>query len=267
MELAQSDSYPEISSTNVLEMRVDKSEGSYDLVKNEETTDWEVTGEDGTVYSAEYQTARSLASTLSDISYASLVDYNAEDMSLYGLDNPAASVYVKYEEEVEQEESDSSSSSSDSSAVSSSSSEEEPEMVEKEVTLYIGNQDTDGNYYVRLDGSSQVNTVSADTISTILDSDSISYWDTSIGYEYVKNMKSIQVTYQGEMKTIERTAEETEDEEGNTEETVTYTSGETTLDSDKVETFLSGMVSITAPEQGSGSHYYAGSGNIDYSCS
>ena len=81
--------------------------------------------------------ARSLASTLSDISYASLVDYNAEDMSLYGLDNPAASVYVKYEEEVEQEESDSSSSSSDSSAVSSSSSEEEPEMVEKEVTLYI----------------------------------------------------------------------------------------------------------------------------------
>ena len=246
MELAQSDSYPEISSTNVLEMRVDKSEGSYDLVKNEETTDWEVTGEDGTVYSAEYQTARSLASTLSDISYASLVDYNAEDMSLYGLNNPAASVYVKYEEEVEQEESDSSSSSSDSSAVSSSSSEEEPEMVEKEVTLYIGNQDTDGNYYVRLDGSSQVNTVSADTISTILDSDSISYWDTSIGYEYVKNMKSIQVTYQGEMKTIERTAEETEDEEGNTEETVTYTSGETTLDSDKVETFLSGMVSITA---------------------
>ena len=244
MELAESEAYPEIAGSNILEIRVDKSEGSYDLVKNEDESNWEVTGEDGKTYSAEYQDVSSLASTLADVSYSGLADYDADDLSVYGLSDPAAAVYIRYEEEVEKEEEDN--SESDSTVSGSSSEEEEPEMIEKEVTIYIGSQNEDGDYYVCLDGSTQVNTVPADTITSVVDSNSITYWDGSIGYEYVKNIKSVQVSYGGEIKTIQRNVKETEDEDGNTEETVTYTSDGTTLDEEKTEDFLYGMVAMEA---------------------
>ncbi len=240
MEMAEYTSYPEITSTYVQEIRVDKSEGSYYLLKNEETTDWEVTGEDGRSYSAEYQEASGLALDLADLTYSGLADYAAEDLSVYGLENPSAKIFMKYEVEKEEEETDESAESS------SQEEEEEPEMEERELTLFIGNQDEEGDYYVRLEGSSQVNTVSSDTISEILNSNSISYWDSSLGYFSVDTLKNVQVTYQENVKTIERQAEEIENEEGETEEEVTYISGSTVLDESKTETFLYGMASISA---------------------
>ena len=244
MDLAEYDPYPEISYSYVNQICVEKSENSYDLVKNQETTDWEVTGDDGITYSAEYQDVNSLVSTLADLSYSGLADYNAEDLAVYGLEEPAASVYLRYEEEVEEEEEEE--TSEDSSESDSSQEEEEPEMIEKDLTLYIGDQTEEGDYYVCLAGSSQVNTVSSDTLSSLLDSTSVTWWDLAAGYEYVKNIRSVEVTYQGEIKTIEREVQETEDEDGDTRETVTYSSGGTTLDEEKAEDFLYEMVGINA---------------------
>lgn len=255
MELAESDEYPSVASSDVKEIRVEKAEGNYHLVKNEDTSSWEVTGEDGTAYSAEYQEVSSLASSLTGIVYSSLVDYDADDLSIYGLDQPSAQIYLKYEETVEEESENQAESSS--SVSESSENEEEPETVEKELILYIGGQDEDGNYYVRLNDSSQVNTVAEDTLSSILENNSVKYWSSSIGYFSVSKLKSVEITYEGEIRTIERLTEESEDEDGNAEETVSYTSGGTKLDADKTETFLyslSGMSaqskdpSLTSPE-------------------
>ena len=141
MELAESEAYPAVSSSDIVEIQVKKEQGSYTLAYEEEEANWSVTGEDGISYSAEYQQVSSLASTLSGMVYSGLMDYNAEDLSVYGLDQPAAEIYIRYKEEIEEEEEDSGTSSD------SSEEEEEPETVEKNFTLYVGNQDENGNYF------------------------------------------------------------------------------------------------------------------------
>ena len=69
---------------------------------------------------------------LSGMVYSGLMDYNAEDLSVYGLDQPAAEIYIRYKEEIEEEEEDSGTSSD------SSEEEEEPETVEKNFYTVCG---------------------------------------------------------------------------------------------------------------------------------
>ena len=227
MELAESEAYPAVSSSDIVEIQVKKEQGSYTLAYEEEEANWSVTGEDGISYSAEYQQVSSLASTLSGMVYSGLMDYNAEDLSVYGLDQPAAEIYIRYKEEIEEEK-------------------EEPETVEKNFTLYVGNQDENGNYYVRMEGSGQVHRVSSESLSSALENNSVSYWSSEIGYISMNNLKRVEVSYGGEIRTIERHSEEQEQEDGSTETEVTYTSGGTLLDEDKTEDFLNSASGISA---------------------
>lgn len=227
MELAESEAYPAVSSSDIVEIQVKKEQGSYTLAYEEEEANWSVTGEDGISYSAEYQQVSSLASTLSGMVYSGLMDYNAEDLSVYGLDQPAAEIYIRYKEEIEEEE-------------------EEPETVEKNFTLYVGNQDENGNYYVRMEGSGQVHRVSSESLSSALENNSVNYWSSEIGYISMNNLKRVEVSYGGEIRTIERHSEEQEQEDGSTETEVTYTSGGTLLDEDKTEDFLNSASGISA---------------------
>ena len=227
MELAESEAYPAVSSSDIVEIQVKKAQGSYTLAYEEEEANWSVTGEDGISYSAEYQQVSSLASTLSGMVYSGLMDYNVEDLSVYGLDQPAAEIYIRYKEEIEEEE-------------------EEPETVEKNFTLYVGNQDENGNYYVRTEGSGQVHRVSSESLSSALENNSVSYWSREIGYISMNNLKRVEVSYGGEIRTIERHSEEQEQEDGSTETEVTYTSGGTLLDEDKTEDFLNSASGISA---------------------
>ena len=227
MELAESEAYPSVSSSDIVEIQVKKAQGSYTLAYEEEEANWSVTGEDGISYSAEYQQVSSLASTLSGMVYSGLMDYNAEDLSVYGLDQPAAEIYIRYKEEIEEEE-------------------EEPETVEKNFTLYVGNQDENGNYYVRTEGSGQVHRVSSESLSSALENNSVSYWSSEIGYISMNNLKRVEVSYGGEIRTIERHSEEQEQEDGSTETEVTYTSGGTLLDEEKTEVFLNSASGISA---------------------
>lgn len=227
MELAESEAYPAVSNSDIVEIQVKKARGSYTLAYEEEEANWSVTGEDGISYSAEYQQVSSLASTLSGMVYSGLMDYNAEDLSVYGLDQPAAEIYIRYKEEIEEEE-------------------EKPETVEKNFTLYVGNQDENGNYYVRTEGSGQVHRVSSESLSSALENNSVSYWSREIGYISMNNLKRVEVSYGGEIRTIERHSEEQEQEDGSTETEVTYTSGENLLDEEKTEVFLNSASGISA---------------------
>ena len=245
MELAESEAYPAVSSSDIVEIQVKKEQGSYTLAYEEEEANWSVTGEDGISYSAEYQQVSSLASTLSGMVYSGLMDYNAEDLSVYGLDQPAAEIYIRYKEEIEEEE-------------------EEPETVEKNFTLYVGNQDENGNYYVRMEGSGQVHRVSSESLSSALENNSVSYWSSEIGYISMNNLKRVEVSYGGEIRTIERHSEEQEQEDGSTETEVTYTSGGTLLDEDKTEDFFEQCLRDQRAEQGSVPVSFRSGGNHHY---
>ena len=110
----------------------------------------------------------------------------------------------------------------------------------------MGNQDENGNYYVRTEGSGQVHRVSSESLSSALENNSVSYWSREIGYISMNNLKRVEVSYGGEIRTIERHSEEQEQEDGSTETEVTYTSGGTLLDEDKTEDFLNSASGISA---------------------
>lgn len=250
MDLAQGESFPEVDSTAIMSIEVNSSGGYYRLLQDD-TTNWTVDDGSGTAYSAEYQTVSSLSAQIADFSFSGLAAYDVEDFSLYGLSGPAATIYVNYEESVEEDsDTDSEESSSESTSASDSSNdsdtEEEEETISRELTIYVGSQDENGSYYVRIDDSAQVHLVSEENISEILGMTASDFWDAELGYTSLENINSIDVTYGGETKEIVRNVDTTTDEDGNTEtETLYYVREGELLDSDLVETFINTLNGIT----------------------
>ena len=80
--VADMSTFPEISSDSIKELTVEDAEGTKTLDKEENA---------------------SAFSAIGSLYYTSQVDYNCEDMSKYGLDEPAYTVTIKYLEEAEEE--------------------------------------------------------------------------------------------------------------------------------------------------------------------
>lgn len=163
--VADMSTFPEISSDSIKELTVEDAEGTKTLDKEENA---------------------SAFSAIGSLYYTSQVDYNCEDMSKYGLDEPAYTVTIKYLEEAEEESSESAESAEtstqapDAAAESGEASDETGESGEAleeteetydeadltTVVLYIGSA-SDSGYYVRLDGSNEVHMISSDAVADL----------------------------------------------------------------------------------------------------
>ncbi|MCC8066769.1 MAG: DUF4340 domain-containing protein [Clostridiales bacterium] len=132
-------------------------------------TDTEVTAEellDGV--EADADLANTLTGTLAGLYYTDYLDHNCEDLSEYGLDEPAVTLTITYEEEVEtEEETETVTEAADEEE--ETESETETETIELSVTFLIGDTDDNGDYYVQMDGSTEVHTLSSSVISTLLE--------------------------------------------------------------------------------------------------
>ncbi len=194
-----------ISST-VKKVQVSQDEDSYILEENSDGATWDVST-DGAIKKQRYNNAAgNVTSGLGSLAYDQFTDYNAEDLSRYGLDKPYAIITVDYQEEVENDSSDESESdlrrlkltedntdsteensgdstdstaSDDSSSGDSSESEDaadssdtgdstEKTTVDKQLVIYVGDNADDGSRYVTIDNK-QVYTMSTDTLSAIID--------------------------------------------------------------------------------------------------
>ncbi|MFV0341700.1 MAG: DUF4340 domain-containing protein [Anaerocolumna sp.] len=105
------------------------------------------------------------------MSFSSCVDYNATDLSKYGLDTPSAKIHIAYYEELTQEAQD---TDTDTDTIDSSDSSEETQGVTKvnyELTLLIGGTNENGDYYAKLGDSNAVGILSASTVATLTDVD------------------------------------------------------------------------------------------------
>ena len=130
------------------------------------------------------QQQENVTSGLGNFAYDQFVNYNAEDLSQYGLDKPYATITVDYQEEVKDDSSDStdssekdstasesdsesvdstddkasaensstdSSDSTDASDDSSSSEDTKTTTVDKQLVIYVGDEASDGSRYVTVD--------------------------------------------------------------------------------------------------------------------
>ena len=129
-DFADYEDFPYIEPSAMREFDVQKAENSYVLTMTGDDK-CSVTGDDGVTQLANLTTLGVVQNNISYISWARHMEYDCKDMAAYGLEEPQCTVKITYEVEDE----------------------------EKILTIYIGDQDENDNYYVRLNDSTAVNTV------------------------------------------------------------------------------------------------------------
>lgn len=286
-DYAQGEDFPTIDSSTVKKVQVSQDEDSYILEENSDGATWDVSTDGSDKETADTTAAGNVTSGLGSLAYDQFVDYNAEDLSKYGLDKPYATITVDYQEEVENDSSDepesdseasesvteddtdstedpsgdgidstasddgSSGDSSESEAAADSSDDgdsTETTTVDKQLVIYVGDNADDGSRYVTIDNK-QVYTMSTDTLSAIIDKKASDLWSLIVNYQSVKTLDQLQVTYAGDAHTVNVSRETSTDDDGNETETTTYKLDENEIDSTTFTTFYNKLVNMAGQKR------------------
>ena len=286
-DYAQGEDFPTIDSSTVKKVQVSQDEDSYILEENSDGATWDVSTDGSDKETADTTAAGNVTSGLGSLAYDQFTDYNAKDLSKYGLDKPYATITVDYQEEAENDSSDESESDSeasesvtedntdsaednsgdsidstasdDSSSGDSSESEDaadrsdtgastETTTVDKQLVIYVGDNADDGSRYVTIDNK-QVYTMSTDTLSAIIDKKASDLWSLIVNYQSVKTLDQLQVTYAGDTHTVNVSRETSTDDDGNETETTTYKLDGNEVDSTTFTTFYNKLVNMAGQKR------------------
>ena len=266
-DYAQGEDFPTIDSSTVKKVQVSEDKDSYVLEENSDGATWDVSSDGSSdKETADTTAAGNVTSGLGNFAFDQFVDYNAEDLSKYGLDNPYATITVDYQEEVEDTSSDSSESdstasesdskdtegdegdSTDASDDSSSSEDTKTTTVDKQLVIYVGDEAGDGSRYVTVDNK-QIYTMSTDTLSAVIDKTPSDLWSLIVNYLFVKNLDQLQVTYGGTTNTVNVSRETTTDDDGNDKETTTYQLDGEDIESTTFTTFYNKLTNMAGQKR------------------
>ena len=242
-DYAQMEDFPAISSTDTITKISVDGDSSYELKKDADTSVWSVSA-NGEEDKADSATVSSLVSSFGSMAYNSMADYKCEDKSKYGLDKPYSTITVDYQEEVET--SDDNAETSDSETPDSA---ETTEMVDKQLTILVGNEADDSNRYVMVNDSNEVYTMSEETLSALTDKTEEDFWDMTVSYVSVNSLASLKVNYQGTDYKVNASRETSTDEDGNDTETVTYKLDGADLDETTFTTFYNKLINMAAQKR------------------
>jgi hypothetical protein len=168
-------------------------------------------------FTADSSKVSELQPTYANFDFTSCIDYRGEDLNRYGLENPTASIYVGYYETRTE--------TLEKPVVNPDTGVEEKEKTykdEKEIKVYIGNQDEEGNYYVRKDGSNAVYTMAADNVEKMLQVDASSLISTFVCIPNIDNVDTISVEIQGVSYIMEMKRTAAKNKTGEEETMTTY---------------------------------------------
>lgn len=149
--------------------------------------------------------------------FLSCVEYKAEDFAKYGLDNPAASIFIEYYDEHEEELDEPETDPDTGEEITTKTVTEE-----KSFKIYIGNKDEKGNYYIRKDGDNAVYTMSASDVDSMLNVDVFDLMSRFISIHNIDSVDRIDIDISGKTYTMEIKRKVTTDEKGNEETVATY---------------------------------------------
>ena len=242
-DYAQMEDFPAISSTDTITKISVDGDSSYELKKDADTSVWSVSA-NGEEDKADSATVSSLVSSFGSMAYNSMADYKCEDKSKYGLDKPYSTITVDYQEEAET--SDDNAETSDSETPDSA---ETTEMVDKQLTILVGNEADDSNRYVMVNDSNEVYTMSEETLSALTDKTEEDFWDMTVSYVSVNSLASLKVNYQGTDYKVNDSRETSTDEDGNDTETVTYKLDGADLDETTFTTFYNKLINMAAQKR------------------
>lgn len=243
-DFAESGTFPSVTSSTITEVKVDKEDG-YELTQDPDNLFWNIS--DGkTSERADTDKAGTVTSAIGSLSYDSFVDYNCTDDSKYGFDDPYAVITAKYtEEEAVEDESSTDSDTEDDSE------EAETKTVDKEITIYVGDE-TGSDRYVKVNDSKEVYTITEDSLTDILDSTVSDFYSLSVNYLSVNSLDSLEVKTPdgGHTVTVTReTTKDSDDEDAEETTTVSYKLDGADLDDTTFTTFYNKLINMTAQQR------------------
>ena len=263
-DYAQGEDFPTIDSSTVKKVQVSEDKDSYVLEENSDGATWDVSGDGSSdKESADTTAAGNVTSGLGSFAFDQFVNYNAENLSQYGLDKPYATITVDYQEEVEDDSTDSTESgendstasesdseNSDTTDTDSSSEDEDSKTttVDKQLVIYVGDEAGDGSRYVTVDNK-QIYTMSTDTLSAVIDKTPSDLWSLIVNYLSVKNLDQLQVTYGETTNTVNVSRETSTDEDGNEKETTTYQLDGEEIESTTFTTFYNKLINMAGQKR------------------
>lgn len=243
-DFAESGTFPSVTSSTITEVKVDKEDG-YELTQDPDNLFWNIS--DGkTSERADTDKAGTVTSAIGSLSYDSFVDYNCTDDSKYGFDDPYAVITAKYtEEEAVEDESSTDSDTEDDSE------EAETKTVDKEITIYVGDE-TGSDRYVKVNDSKEVYTITEDSLADILDSTVSDFYSLSVNYLSVNSLDSLEVkTPDGDhtVTVTRETTKDSDDEDAEETTTVSYKLDGADLDDTTFTTFYNKLINMTAQQR------------------
>ena len=243
-DFAESGTFPSVTSSTITEVKVDKEDG-YELTQDPDNLFWNIS--DGkTSQRADTDKAGTVTSAIGSLSYDSFVDYNCTDDSKYGFDDPYAVITAKYtEEEAVEDESSTDSDTEDDSE------EAETKTVDKEITIYVGDE-TGSDRYVKVNDSKEVYTITEDSLTDILDSTVSDFYSLSVNYLSVNSLDSLEVkTPDGDhtVTVTRETTKDSDDEDAEETTTVSYKLDGADLDDTTFTTFYNKLINMTAQQR------------------
>ena len=132
--------------------------------------------------------------------------------------------------------------------------------------LLVGNLADDGNYYVMLDGSTEVHGISQDSLDSLLQGSAFDYWKMSVSNMSISDLDSLEVTYNGETHVLKRvvTEEPVEEEETESEDTSSEDSSEDSSEEQETETVTTYSVDDPEVESQDFTSFYSAANSMTY---
>lgn len=225
-DYAKSDSFPVIAADEIDQIQVNKKEEPYTLkVSSDVSSGWMVESSESSE-EADSTAVSAVTSSVNSLSYVDFVNYNCEDTSQYGLEDPQAEIVIQYHQTSEDEE--------------GNETEED-----KSITLKIGSKtEEDDNYYVTTDNK-EIYTMTADSLENLIDQSVSDYWNLKVNYYAVTDIQTIYVVNNGETSTL-RVETETNDDD---EKEYTYYFNDEEADKNDFKNFFNSLVNISAKER------------------
>lgn len=129
------------------------------------------------------------------------------------------------------------------------SEETQTVLVDKNLTITIGDETSDGSRYVIVNDSNQVYTMSSDSLLTFLGKTDLDFWDMTVNYLYIDNLESLDVNYGGKEYAINVSRETSENEDGEEETTTEYSLNGTQIDKTDFTTFYNKLVNMAGQKR------------------
>jgi hypothetical protein len=222
---------PSITADTIYHIAIDNREGDdFEIVKDKalglgnigsDVYPWHILKPYKEGYSAESTKVSTVQENYTGLSYETCVDYNATDLSSYGLDNPYAILDLGYTEERTEKLSKPEKDTETGKEITEKTYQEP-----KEYKLLIGNQDENGNYYVMEAGTRVVYTMEEDTVNKMLTVDPFSVLNSFVNIPHINMVDQIDITADGKAYQIKIDHKKSTDEDGKeTVENTVYFNG------------------------------------------